>query len=163
MNHEVVVLHTLGRVAGARRILSPANDSQLAAAGAGSGAAGHAAGGDGDRGEAGAVPAAAFPLYEGGSMSEILEQAADATAAAAAAARAHSCRGGRLRRDHEAAAVAVAAGDGVPPVLLFHGVCAWAEGQLEGVCMGVLGGDLPSLLALLPGRARQLIVSSSHL
>lgn len=81
VNHEVVVLHTLGRVAGARRILSPANDSQLAAAGAGSGAAGHAAGGDGDRGEAGAVPAAAFPLYEGGSMSEILEQAADATAA----------------------------------------------------------------------------------
>lgn len=57
----------------------------------------------------------------------------------------------------------MAAGDGVPPVLLFHGVCAWAEGQLEGVCMGVLGGDLPSLLALLPGRARQLIVSSSHL
>jgi hypothetical protein len=47
------------------------------------------------------------PLYEGGSLADVLAAAA-----------------GQRRRAR--------AGQEGPPVLLFHGVCAWAEGQLEG-------------------------------
>ncbi len=32
-----------------------------------------------------------------------------------------------------------ASGSG-PSVQIYHGLCAWAEGQLEGACVGVRGG-----------------------
>ena len=53
----------------------------------------------------GAAPT--VPLYEGGSLADVLAAAA-----------------GQRRQAQ--------AGMEGPPVLLFHGVCAWAEGQLEG-------------------------------
>lgn len=155
VNHEVVVLHYVPGVTGARRVLSPpasarSRASPAAAPGAGvggaqpsvssSGQGGAGAGGAGggrrsssaaDRGLAGGSPpvgstapdqpAGGLHLYEGGSLSEIMEQAAAGNAA-----------GGR----HWAAG---AGSDGTaagaappPPVLLFHGMCVWAEGQLEG-------------------------------
>jgi hypothetical protein len=124
VNHEVVVLHSLEGVAGARRILPPANDSAAPQ----------------QPRDAGRHPPA-LPLFEGGSLAEVLERAAEADAAAAAAAsqagaavsRAAARRGGRRGAAQGAGGMAAEAAS---PVLLFHGVCAWAEGQLEGVWLG---------------------------
>ena len=66
-------------------------------------------------------------LFERGSLSEVLEKAAGA--AEAAARGADAARGGRARRVEASGG---AGGAALPAVLLFHGACAWAEGQLEG-------------------------------
>ncbi|KAL4424312.1 hypothetical protein ABPG75_001613 [Micractinium tetrahymenae] len=153
VNHEVLVLHTVAGVPGARRILpppastgnrttaaAPSSSSASAADPSGStagaaGTRGAASGGTGgstrDASDAGSAPARSAPdpagvlrFYEGGSLSEVLERAAEAADAVAAAAQ---CRRGRC-----AARGGKAEAAPPPPVLLFHGVCAWAEGQLEG-------------------------------
>jgi hypothetical protein len=127
VNHEVAVLHLLGGVAGARRILPPSHNDTVTAAGPGSAsssATGVTVGSSSDN-----------PwLYEGGSLAEILERAADAAGADPSAAeqpqaqqRQPAAREKAGQQQQQEAAPAAP-----PAVLLFHGVCAWAEGQLEG-------------------------------
>ncbi|KAL4442669.1 hypothetical protein ABPG77_006663 [Micractinium sp. CCAP 211/92] len=128
VNHEVAVLHFVPGIADSRLILpqptSPGNRTAPAAPGAAAADTGRPsgdaaesssqAGGAADGGAAGTPH-----LYEGGSLGEIMEQAAAAAA--------------RGRRGHSASRRGGKAGDAAAlPVLLFHGVCAWAEGQLEG-------------------------------
>lgn len=134
MNHEVAVLHFVPGIADSRLILpqptSPGNRTAPAAPGAAAAGTGRPsvdasesshAGGAADGGAAGAPH-----LYEGGSVGDIMEQAAAAAA--------------RGRRGHSASRRGRKAGDTAAlPVLLFHGVCAWAEGQLEGGCGGWVG------------------------
>lgn len=124
VHHEVVILHMLVGVPGATRLL-PAVPRESANAGSAAEVAprdGDARGrGSGSAGTAAPKPAA---LYEGGSLSEVLERAADAAAAtAAAAAKPRASKRGDRRA-------------GAEQVLLFHGVCGWAEGQLEGAVGG---------------------------
>jgi hypothetical protein len=136
------VLHSLAGVAGARRLLPADNDTRPAAgtSGAAAGSPAHGAAvasADGDGAAVGELPEA-FQLFEGGSINEILAKGSDAAsaaasaAAAAAASRAHSRRSGRPGMAREAAVAGGQARDGVLPVLLFHGLCSWSEGQLEG-------------------------------
>ena len=127
MNHEVAVLHLLGGVAGARRILPPAHNDTTGGPGSAS------VSGVGATSTEGSSSDGPW-LYEGGSLAEILERAADAAGADPSTAaqpqgqqRQPAAQEHAGRQQQEATAAAAS-----PAVLLFHGVCAWAEGQLEG-------------------------------
>lgn len=141
MHHEVVTLHWLAGVTGATRLLPAAGDGAMTSGGAE--ARDTVTWGRGPSGGSGAAALAPAALYEGGSLSEVLERASDAADAAGAA---QPRPGKRAARRSDRRAGAELAPPVVPPVLLFHGVCGWAEGQLEGAWVKVHGLSSAALL-----------------
>lgn len=115
---EIAVIHTLAEVPGARSLIRPNDTRAEAAAAAAEDGAGNAAANSG------------LELFEGGSLADVV--------AAASAVPPAPQGGGGGGRWGSGRGPATRSQSRQPSVHVYHGVCAWSEGQLEGMHLSAM-------------------------